>query len=71
MLVEWSFLGFLLPPLAVPVLLALGCYVLLRRLLVRLKLYHWFWQPVLLDIAIYALLLWAVLTLTGSLPLAG
>ncbi|MGM8930518.1 hypothetical protein BTW08_00875 [Salinicola sp. MH3R3-1] len=71
MLTEWSFLGFLLPPLAVPVLLALGLYLLLRRLFVRLGLYHWFWQPVLADIAIFALLLWSVLALTGSLPIAG
>jgi len=71
MLTEWSFLGFLLPPLAVPVLLALGLYLILRRLFVRLGLYHWFWQPVLADIAIFALLLWSVLALTGSLPIAG
>ncbi|MDF3917808.1 DUF1656 domain-containing protein [Salinicola sp. LHM] len=71
MLAEWSFLGFLIPPLTVPVLLALGLYLILRRVFVRLGLYHWFWQPVLLDIAIYALLLWSVLALTGSLPIAG
>ncbi|WP_110654772.1 DUF1656 domain-containing protein [Salinicola halimionae] len=71
MLTEWSFLGFLLPPLAVPVFLALGLYLILRRVFVRLGLYHWFWQPVLLDIAIYALLLWSVLALTGALPIAG
>ncbi|WP_298838882.1 DUF1656 domain-containing protein [uncultured Salinicola sp.] len=71
MLAEWSFLGFLMPPLAVPVLGALGLYLILRRLFVRLGLYHWFWQPVLADIAIYALLLWSVLALTGSLPIAG
>ncbi|WP_110709866.1 DUF1656 domain-containing protein [Salinicola lusitanus] len=71
MLAEWSFLGFLMPPLAVPVLVALGLYLVLRRLFVRLGLYHWFWQPVLADIAIYALLLWSVLALTGSLPIAG
>ncbi|NRB57026.1 MAG: DUF1656 domain-containing protein [Salinicola sp.] len=71
MLAEWSFLGFLMPPLAVPVLVALGLYLILRRLFVRLGLYHWFWQPVLADIAIYALLLWSVLALTGSLPIAG
>jgi hypothetical protein len=71
MLTEWSFLGFLLPPLAVPVLIALGLYLILRRLFVRLGLYHWFWQPVLADIAIFALLLWSVLALTGSLPIAG
>ncbi|CAO1668307.1 MULTISPECIES: DUF1656 domain-containing protein [Salinicola] len=71
MLAEWSFLGFLIPPLTVPVLLALGLYLILRRVFVRLGLYHWFSQPVLLDIAIYALLLWSVLALTGSLPIAG
>ncbi|WP_110597538.1 DUF1656 domain-containing protein [Salinicola lusitanus] len=71
MLAEWSFLGFLMPPLALPVLVALGLYLILRRLFVRLGLYHWFWQPVLADIAIYALLLWSVLALTGSLPIAG
>ncbi|WP_251976237.1 DUF1656 domain-containing protein [Salinicola avicenniae] len=71
MLAEWSFLGFLMPPLAVPVLLALAGYLLLRRLFVRLKLYHWFWQPVLLDIALYALLLWGVLEVGGALPVAG
>ncbi|MDH4571926.1 DUF1656 domain-containing protein [Salinicola acroporae] len=71
MLAEWSFLGFLMPPLAVPVLVALGLYLILRRVFVRLGLYHWFWQPVLADIAIYALLLWSVLALTGSLPIAG
>lgn len=71
MLAEWSFLGFLIPPLTVPVLLALGLYLILRRVFVRQGLYHWFWQPVLLDIAIYALLLWSVLALTGSLPIAG
>ncbi|OLO04534.1 MULTISPECIES: DUF1656 domain-containing protein [Salinicola] len=70
MLTEWSFLGFLIPPLTVPVLVALGLYLILRRLFVRLGLYHWFWQPVLADIAIYALLLWSVLALTGSLPIA-
>jgi len=70
MLAEWSFLGFLMPPLAVPVLLSLGLYLLLRRLFVRLRLYHWFWQPVLLDIAIYVLLLWSVLKLSGALPIA-
>ncbi|WP_110670797.1 DUF1656 domain-containing protein [Salinicola halophilus] len=71
MLAEWSFMGFLMPPLAVPVLLALGVYLLLRRLFVRFGLYHWFWQPVLLDIALYALLLWSVLALFGALPIAG
>lgn len=70
MLTEWSLLGFLMPPLAVPVLLSLGLYLLLRRAFVRLGLYHWFWQPVLLDIALYALLLWSVLMLSGALPIA-
>jgi hypothetical protein len=37
---------------------------------VRLGLYHWFWQPVLLDIGLYALLLWSVLALAGALPIA-
>ncbi|KAA0018132.1 DUF1656 domain-containing protein [Salinicola corii] len=70
MLTEWSFLGFLIPPLTIPILVALGLYLILRRVFVRLGLYHWFWQPVLADIAIYALLLWSVLALTGSLPIA-
>ncbi|WFF41587.1 MULTISPECIES: DUF1656 domain-containing protein [Salinicola] len=70
MFAEWSFLGFLLPPLALPVLLALALYLLIRRLFVRWRLYHWLWQPVLADIAIFALLLWAVLALSGALPIA-
>ncbi|MCK0770287.1 DUF1656 domain-containing protein [Chromohalobacter canadensis] len=70
MLAEWSLLGFLVPPLALPVLIALGLYLLLRRVFVRLGLYHWFWQPVLLDIGLYALLLWSVLALAGALPIA-
>ncbi|MCK2184998.1 DUF1656 domain-containing protein [Halomonas getboli] len=71
MLTEWSFLGFLVPPLTVPILVALAAYLLARRIFVRMGFYHWFSQPVLVDIALYALLLWAVLTLTGSLPIAG
>lgn len=71
MLAEWSFMGFLMPPLTVPVLIALGLYLLLRWVFVRLRLYHWFWQPVLLDIALYALLLWSVLALSSALPIAG
>ncbi|GAB3338309.1 MULTISPECIES: DUF1656 domain-containing protein [Chromohalobacter] len=70
MFAEWTFLGFLIPPLAVPVLVTLGLYLLLRRVFTRLGVYHWFWQPVLVDIALYALLLWSVLALAGALPIA-
>ncbi|MBZ9539533.1 DUF1656 domain-containing protein [Modicisalibacter tunisiensis] len=69
MLAEWSLLGFLVPPLALPVLLALALYLLVKRLLTRLRLYHWFWHPLLLDVALYILLLWAVLSLSGALPI--
>ena len=69
MFAEWTFLGFLMPLLAVPVLVTLGLYLLLR-VFTRLGVYHWFWQPVLVDIALYALLLWSVLALAGALPIA-
>ncbi|RKR07524.1 uncharacterized protein DUF1656 [Kushneria sinocarnis] len=68
---EWAFLGFLVPPLTVPVFVALGLYLLTKRVIVRLGLYRWFWHPALLDVALYILLLWAVLKLSGALPIAG
>ncbi len=71
MLDEWSFLGFLTPPLFVPVFLALLLYWGVRRVMSRLGLYRFFWQPVLADIAIFTLLLWAVLMLSGALPAGG
>ncbi|QEL12654.1 DUF1656 domain-containing protein [Kushneria phosphatilytica] len=64
-------MGFLIPPLAVPVFVALALYLLTRRLLVRLGCYRWLWHPALVDVALYALLLWAVLALSGALPIAG
>ncbi|WP_438764664.1 DUF1656 domain-containing protein [Kushneria sp. TE3] len=71
MLDEWSFLGFLTPPLFVPVLVALLLFWGVRRVMSHFGLYRFLWQPVLADIAIFTLLLWAVLILSGALPAGG
>lgn len=68
MLSEWSFLGFLAPPLFVPVFLALALFWGMRRIMSYFGLYRFLWQPVLVDIALFTLLLWAVLAASGALP---
>lgn len=69
MLSEWSFMGFLTPPLFVPVFLALMLFWGIRRIMSHFGLYRFLWQPVLADIALFTLLLWAVLAVSGALPI--
>ncbi|MCM2972351.1 DUF1656 domain-containing protein [Larsenimonas suaedae] len=69
MLTDWSMLGFLLPPIVVPVIVALVVHYLTRRLWSRLGIYRWFWHPNLVDIAFFALWFWVVMAVwPGQAP---
>ncbi len=70
MIGEASFFGLYLPWL---MLLAGGALLLswaLRRLLAAAGLYRWVWHPALFDLALYVLLLYALVRLTAP-SLAG
>lgn len=55
-----EFLGFYLPPLALTALAAIVIFVLLRWLLGRLGFYRFVWHPPLFNVALYVVLLGAV-----------
>jgi hypothetical protein len=67
MIGQASFYGLYLPWLMLLALFAFGLSWLLRRCLAALGCYRWVWHPALFDLALYALLLWGLSTLSGWL----
>ncbi|MFT3906145.1 MAG: DUF1656 domain-containing protein [Steroidobacteraceae bacterium] len=60
MIGETSFYGVFVPWLAILALGALLGLWLTRRALATVGFYRWVWHPALFDLALYALLLYAV-----------
>lgn len=70
MIGEASFEGLYVPWLMVLALLALVLSWAVRRVLAAVGFYRWVWHPALFDLALYALLLYALSVLSGCVQQA-
>ena len=63
---EVNFFGVQLPWLLLLAAGALPCAWAMRRLLAIVGAYRWIWHPALFDLALYVLVLGALVYLTGA-----
>lgn len=62
--------GLYVPWLLLLCLLGVAVSWALRRVLASIGFYRWVWHPALFDLALYALVVWALAATTSSLRLA-
>jgi len=65
-MIEVTFFGLQLPWLLLLAGAALPCSWATRRLLAMVGAYRWVWHPALFDLALYVLVLYALVHLTGA-----
>ena len=65
-MIEVNFFGVQLPWLLLLAAGALPCSWATRRLLAIVGAYRWIWHPALFDLALYALVLCTLASLTGA-----
>lgn len=65
-MIEVNFFGVQLPWLLLLAGGALACSWATRRLLAIVGAYRWVWHPALFDLALYVLVLYALVHLTGA-----